>query len=88
MDTDYQTQLAKECLSLANKYCNLAVIEYQDKHMTRYEAAGQELPSWTKNIKAFGEAGVVKNDKNGKLVDRGATCIFVNYPDKNNINCF
>ncbi len=58
MDADQQTQLAIECLSLANKYCNMAVIEYQYKQMTRYEAAGQQLPSWTKNLKAFGEAGV------------------------------
>ncbi len=50
MDAEKRTQLAKECLSLANKYCNLAVIEYQDKRMTRYEAAGLELPSWVKNL--------------------------------------
>lgn len=35
MDADCQTQLEKGCLSLANKYCNLAVIEYQDQQMTR-----------------------------------------------------
>ncbi len=86
MDADKRTQLAKECLSLANKYCNLSVSEYQDKKMTRYEAAGLELPPWTKNLWEFGDAGVVKIDKNGKLGDRGATCIFVNYPKKHNIN--
>ncbi len=87
MDADCQTQLAKECLSLANKYCNLAVIEYQDKWITRYKVAGLEMPSWTKNLWAFGEARVVKIDKNGKLGDRGETCIF-NYPEKHSSNCF
>ncbi len=47
MNADKQTQVAKECLSLANKYCNLAVIDYQDKQMTRYEAAGlKSLSIW------------------------------------------
>ncbi len=88
MDTDCRTQLANESFSLANINCNLAVIEYQDKQMTSFEAAGQRLPSLIANIRAFGEAGVIKINKNGKLGDRGKTCIFVNYPDNNSIDCF
>ncbi len=81
-------KLAKECLSLANKNCNLAVIQFNNQPMTRYEAAGQSLPAWTKNLRLFGEAGVVKIDKNGKLGDQGATCIFVNYSDQHAGDCF
>ncbi len=37
---------------------------------------------------SFGEAGVVKIGKNGKLGDRGVTCIFVNYADKHLSVCY
>ncbi len=88
MDADCQIQLAKECRSLANKYCNLAVIKYQDKQMTRFEAAGLGIQSWIAILKACGEAGVVETDKNYKFGDRGVTCVFVNYPYNESSDCF
>ncbi len=87
-DSEMRLKLAKECLSLANKNCNLAVIEFNNQELTRYEAAGQEIPMWTKNLHSFGKAGVVKIGKDGKLGDRGITCIFVNYADKHSSDCY
>ncbi len=66
-DSAMQLKMAKECLNLANKNCNLKVIHFDNQTMTRYEAAKQNLPSWTKNLHIFGEAGLVKIKKNGKL---------------------
>ncbi len=54
---------------MANKNCNLAVIQFDNKPMTRYKAVGQMLPVWTKNLQLFGEAGVAKIEKNDKLGD-------------------
>ncbi len=83
-----QLKLAKECLSLVNKNCNLAVIEFNNQQLTRYKAADQEIPQWTKSLRSFGEAGVVKIGKNGKLGDRRVTCIFVNYANKHSSDCY
>ncbi len=87
-DSEMRLKLAKECLSLANKNCNLAVIEFNNQQLTRYEAAGQEISKWTKNLRSFGEAGVVKISKDGKFGDCRITCIFVNYEDKHSSNCY
>ncbi len=87
-DSEMRLKWAKECLSLDNKNCNLAVIEFNNHQLTRYEAAGQEIPKWTKNLCSFGEAGVVKIGKNGKLGDRRITCIFLNYADKHSSDCY
>ncbi len=87
-DSEMRLKLAKECLSLANKNCNLAVIEFNNQKLTQYKASGQEILKWTKNLRSFGEAGVVKISKNGKLGDHGVTYIFVNYADKHSSNCY
>lgn len=54
--------------------------------MTRHEATGMEIPPWTKSLKAFGEARVVKTGKDGKLGNRGITCMFVDYADGHSSN--
>ncbi len=64
------------------------MIEFNNQQLTCYEAAGQEIPKWTKNLRSFGEAGVVKIGKNGKLGDRRITCIFVNYAEKHSSDCY
>ncbi len=87
-DSEMRLKLAKECLSLTNKNCNLAVIEFNNQQLTHYEASGQEIPKWTKYLRSFGEARVVKIGQNGKLGDHGVTFIFVNYADKHLSNCY
>ncbi len=44
IDSTMQLNLAKECLSLANKNCNLAVIEFNNQQVTQYKAVEQEIP--------------------------------------------
>ncbi len=39
-DSEMHLKLAKECLSLANKNCNLMVIEFNNQQLTWYKAAG------------------------------------------------
>lgn len=42
-------KLAIECLSLANKNCNLAVSQFNKQQMTGFEASDREIPKQTKN---------------------------------------
>ena len=37
-------------------------------------------PRWTKKLRTWGEAGVVKEGKDGKTRDRGEAMMFVGYP--------
>jgi hypothetical protein len=38
-------------------------------------------PSWSWNLRTWGEAGVVKEGKDGKTGDRGIAMMFVGYPN-------
>ena len=44
------------------------------------ELWNNSIPKWTKEIKAFGEIGVIKTpEKEGKLKNKGATGMMVGY---------
>jgi hypothetical protein len=52
------------------------------------EHAGFEIPKFVKYLRIFGEAGIVKNGKDGKVGDRGITMAFVGYADGHAGNCY
>lgn len=56
--------------------------------MTGFVAGGLQPPPWIRNLIAFGEAGMLKTDKNGNLGDTVVTCIFANYPENHGSNYF
>jgi hypothetical protein len=80
MPDDIRVKVSNEALSHSTDLGNLVVDKDQTK--TRYERIGLPIPKWaTKStIRVFGEAGTVKQDKNGKLGDRGVPMVFVGYP--------
>ncbi len=41
-----------------------------------------------KYLRTFGEAGIIKNGKDGKVGDRGITMVFVGYADGHAENCY
>jgi hypothetical protein len=43
--------------------------------------------SWTRNMRTFGEAGVVAEGKNKKFASRGTTMMFVRYPSNREHDC-
>jgi hypothetical protein len=55
---------------------------------TSWKHAGHSLPSWTKNLWTFGEAGTVKEGKQGKILDRGETMMFVGYNQNHGQNSY
>ncbi len=73
---------------MANKNCNLVVIKFKNQQVIQYKTFGQEIPKWTKNLCLFGEARVVKIGKDGKLLDSGVTCTYVNYANKQLSDCY
>jgi hypothetical protein len=52
---------------------------------TSWEHAGYNVPKWTKTLRTFGEAGIVKDGKNGKVLNRGLTMMFVGYSEAENV---
>lgn len=80
MPDDIRVKVSNEALSHSTDLGNLVVDKGQTK--TRYERIGLPIPKWaTKStIRVFGEAGIVKQGKNGKLGDRGVPMVFVGYP--------
>jgi hypothetical protein len=71
--------VANEVLSDSTSLGNLVVDKGQTK--TRYERMGLYNPIWANTkMRTFGEAGVVKRDKNDKLGDQGIPMMFVGYP--------
>ena len=68
------TKLDNVCATDAEKDC-----PWQAFHKTK------EMPKWMRDLKTFGEIGIVTNHKDkkirGKLDDRGYTAIFTGYSD-------
>ena len=48
---------------------------------TRYELFGHKNPEFTRNLRSWGEAGLVKiaSKSSPKLRNKGVTCAFVGY---------
>ena len=66
----------------------LTVIDINGVSKTRIEHYGKEIPNWAKHLHKWGEAGTVKTGKDGKIGDRGVTCIFIGYANNHEGNVF
>ena len=67
---------------------NLIPVTLNGETKTRYEHAGRVNPKFVKYLRTFGEAGIVKNMKDGKVGDRGITMLFVGYSSGHAGNCY
>jgi hypothetical protein len=72
-------KLWAEVVKTATFLNNLNPVTVNGITKTRWEHAGHSLPSWTKNLLTFGEARTVKEGKQGKVLDRGETMMFMGY---------
>jgi hypothetical protein len=66
-----------EVAKTATALDNLIAVTINGETKTRYEHAGLPVPLFVKHLRTFGEAGTVKNMKDGKVGDRGITMMFV-----------
>ncbi len=67
---------------------NLIPATWKGETKTQYEHAGHNIPKFAKYLKTFGEAGIVKDKKDGKVGDIGITMLFVGYADGHAGNCY
>lgn len=70
-----------EAAKAATHFNNLMPVTIDDVIKTHWEWAGYEVPKWTKNRCTFCEAGIVKEGKQWKVLDRGITMMFVGYSE-------
>jgi hypothetical protein len=76
---DERFKLWPEAAVTAKFLNNLVPVSIRDVTHTRWKHAGYQLPSWAKNLCTFGKDGIVKEGKEGKVLDRGLTMMFVGY---------
>jgi hypothetical protein len=77
-----------EVAKTATALDNLIAVTINRETKTRYEHAGLQIPLFVKHLRTFGEAGIVKNMKDGKVGDRGITMMFVGYTEEHTGDCY
>jgi hypothetical protein len=80
--------LSVSAVVTATNLNNLMPVTIGDVTKTCWEHAGYKIPSWTKNLCTFGEAGIMKDGKKGKILDRGIIMMFVGYSEDHTVNAF
>ena len=83
-----QFKLWSEAATTVTALGHLIPVTWNRKTLTRYEYAGHEIPKFVKHLRTFGEAGTVKDKKDGKVGDRGITMVFVGYANSHAGNCY
>ncbi len=68
-----------ETVVTATALDNHISVTWNRETKTRYEHVGHYSPMLVKHLRTFGEAGIVRIMKDGKVGDRGITLIFVGY---------
>ncbi len=81
-------KLWSEAATTVTALDNLIPVTWNGITKTRYKHAGFEIPKFVKHLRTFGEAGIVKNRKDGKVGDRGITMVLVGYADEHAGNCY
>ncbi len=81
-------KLWPEVVMTATFLNNLVPVSINGEKKTRWEHAGRNLPAWVENLQTFGEAGTEKEKKEGKVLDRGVTMMFVGYNNYHSGNCY
>ena len=71
--------LCRNAFQTATKLENLTIIDIEGELKTRNEHFGEKAPKFSKQLKTFGEAGIVKIGKDGKIGKYGAPSMFVGY---------
>lgn len=55
---------------------------------SKIEFYGLPLPRFAKHLRIWGEAGTVKLPKDGKVKERGVTCVFIGYASNHEGDCY
>jgi hypothetical protein len=85
---DDRFKLWPEAVKTATYLNNLMPVTIGGVTQTLWEHAGYKVPKWTKTLRMFGEAGIVKDGKKGNGLNRGLTMMFVGYSEDYAKNVF
>ena len=77
---EVKPKVAIEAIQTACQLDGLKLVELEGVTATRDVHMYGKNPSWTRNMRTFGEAGVVTEGKDKKLGNRGITMMFAGYP--------
>ena len=70
---DKRFKLFGETVKTVTALDNLIPVTWKGETKTRYEHTGHKIPKFVKFVRTFGEVGIVKDKKDGKVGDRGIT---------------
>lgn len=84
---DLRYRVAVEAVRCATQLDGLVVVTLNDKTCTRDEHVYGKVPKWATKLRTYGEAGVVKEGKDGKTGDRGQDMMFVGYAVDRDSDC-
>ena len=79
MSDDSRGKISLELLKCATMLDGLGLVAVDGKRKTRDKHIHGKNPRWATNLRTWGEAGVVKEGKDGKTGDKGIA-MFVGYP--------
>jgi hypothetical protein len=85
---DRRLEFFPEVVMTTTKLDWLKLITIKKVKKTRIEHYGLPLPSFTQYLRTWGEAGIMKTGKVGKIGDRGVTGMFVGYASNHKGNCY
>lgn len=85
---DFRAKLAIEAIKCATLLDGLTVVTIDNVTATRDTHVYGDDPGWSTALRTWGEAGVVKEGKDGKTGDRGVTVVFVGYPGNRTNDCY
>ena len=87
---DKRHKLCKEAIMTATLNDGLMVKTIDGRTATRFEHFGDEIPRFARNLRIWGEAGVVslRDLKTPKIGDKGLVCMFVGYALQHPSDCY
>ena len=82
-------KIIQEAIITATKLDGLVTTNVGKECKTRYELFGYKNPAFTRHLRTWGEAGVVKiaSKTSPKLRNKGVTCAFVGYAENHVADC-
>ena len=83
---DIRGKVAIKAIKLATQVDGLNIVTLGGKLAMRDEHVYGSNPKWTTDLRIFGEAGVVKEGKYGRTVDRCKAVMFVGYLVNREVN--
>ena len=79
LPTEHRFTNVERAANWAVKLAWLTIVEINGVSKARFEHYEHKIPSWTKQMQNFGEAGTVKIRKKGKVCNRGMTMMYVGH---------